>query len=809
MFRVRILLRNNWLATVALAVIAGLAAAVPIAGWAAARQTSAALPEFLERSDLSDLIAFFCPEEVGDLREIDLDSPEGQDAQQACFRHDQAAERDVLAAMPEVATVNRSTLMVGAVDKGDGPALSLVYARLDPVVAPPVGSGELIEGNWFDGTTIGDLLISETIAERPGWSLGTTVTFTPYLISQADCAGEGSCEPEGEPVELTVVGVVREVADLAANTDDSGNLYVSSAWWDRYGADDPFRYGTGAEVWAAEGVTSAELQAAIEERFPGRGFIESSLPEGVETVDDAISYEARAAEFFAFLTALAALMFVGQAIVRQASKEAEDHSILVSLGAGRHALVTTAVLRSALIAAGAAVIATVAAYLLSPVGPIGVARRAQAGTHTLDLPVLFLGLGVLIVAVCVLGAMPAWRAFRKADTRNAEPMRAVAWAGGAVSPAASTGIAAALARHHRGRSALGSAVIATACAVAGVVAATTLTASLDSVLQNPVNYGVTWDVAVGNIDSTASEEAAGVAIAAIPGVSGAVGILDAAATVGEHVVPLVAFVQVPGLDDFDPAIVSGRAPSRAGEVALGRNTMAELGLVVGDEVSLVVDSPNSEELTATVVGQVLLNNTYGLEAGSGGIVDAEWIRPLTGGQPQQIAVRIDPDSDRAEVLAALERAFPNTVVPPTPPTGLRNLIRIDGIPALLAVVIGALALAALSHSLIVSIRGRRLELAILRSLGFTRRQVAASVRWQAITVGAAALALGIPLGLLLGRWIWRAMSADIGLSAAPISGVWPSVIVGFGVLAITVLMAIRPGQRAVRATPAVALRTSD
>lgn len=801
----RILLRNNAVATVALAVIAGLAAAVPIAGWAAARQTHAALPEFLERSDLSDVVAFFCPEEVGDLSDIDLDSEEGYAAQQACFSHDQAAERDAVAAMPEVATALRSAPMVGTADTGNGPEVVLVLAQLDPVLAPPIGSGELIAGRWFDGTSAGDLVVSETIAKLPGWSLGSTALFAPYLMTQADCAGEGTCAAAGETLQVTVVGVVREVADLAATTDDTGSYYLSSAWWDRYGASEPFLYGTGVEVWAAPGVSPLELEDAINARYPGRAFVELSEPEDLATLRDAIGYEARAASLFALFTAIAALMFVGQAIVRQASKEAADLPILISLGAGRRMLVITILLRSALIAAGAAVVTALTAYLLSPLGPVGVARRAEPGTHAFDLPVVLVGLSALVVAVCGLGAIPAWRAFRRTPNRTIEPSPVSAWAAASLPPAAATGVAAALARHQRGRSALTGAIVAMACATAGVVAATTLTASLSSVLRYPEQYGVTWDVAVGNIDSNEGELAAGAAVANIPGISGAVGIHDATAISNGHVVPMMGFVEVAGLNDFDPAIVDGRAPARPGEIALGRNTMAQLGLKIGDEFVFTLDGPNNDQLQATVVGQALLNNTYGLEAGTGALFYADWIVPLIGGQPQQIAVRISPDANRTEVLAALQDAFPNSVVPPTPPTSLRNLVRIDGIPALLAMVIGALALAALAHALVVSIRGRQHELAVLRSLGFTRRQVAASVRWQAITIGVASLTLGIPGGMLLGRWVWRLLSSNIGLSAAPVSELWPLVVVGVGVISVTVLLSVVPGWRALRTRPSVAL----
>lgn len=438
-FRARVLLRNNVGPTVALALIAGLAAAVPIAAWTAARQTDRALPGFLERADPPDVAVFFCPEELGSLTDVDPESPEGRVAQEACARHDQRPERDQLAAMPEVRAALRSTGVVGQIQTADGPELVLVYVRLDPGLPPPDGPGDVIDGRWFHDDRLDELVITESVAtQRPDIEVGSTASFAPYLATQADCAGEGSCEPAGDPLDLTVVGIVRQAGDLAANTDENGALFLPAAWWDRYGDDDPFRYGTGSLVWAAPGVTPAELQAAIERRLPGRGFFESPLPDEVDTLDEAIGYEARAAQAFAALTALAALVFVGQAIVRQARREAVDLPVISALGGGRRMAIASSLLRCAVTATLAALVATAAAYLVSPIGPIGVARRAETGSHRLDLPVLLAGLAALGTAICVLGAAPAWFAVRRGGRRAVARTSPIGdWAAGVLAPPAS------------------------------------------------------------------------------------------------------------------------------------------------------------------------------------------------------------------------------------------------------------------------------------------------------------------------------------------------------------------------------------
>ena len=50
-----------------------------------------------------------------------------------------------------------------------------------------------------------------------------------------------------------------------------------------------------------------------------------------------------------------------------------------------------------------------------------------------------------------------------------------------------------------------------------------------------------------------------------------------------------------------------------------------------------------------------------------------------------------------------------------------------------------------------SVRRRRRDLALLKTLGFTQRQLAAAVAWQATVIGAIGITLGIPLGMVLGH----------------------------------------------------------
>ena len=75
------------------------------------------------------------------------------------------------------------------------------------------------------------------------------------------------------------------------------------------------------------------------------------------------------------------------------------------------------------------------------------------------------------------------------------------------------------------------------------------------------------------------------------------------------------------------------------------------------------------------------------------------------------------------------------------------------------------AVAGLGLTLIASVRRRRRDFALLKTLGFTRRQLAGAVAWQSTVIAALGLVVGVPLGIAAGRWLWLAFARE--LSAVP------------------------------------------
>ena len=85
------------------------------------------------------------------------------------------------------------------------------------------------------------------------------------------------------------------------------------------------------------------------------------------------------------------------------------------------------------------------------------------------------------------------------------------------------------------------------------------------------------------------------------------------------------------------------------------------------------------------------------------------------------------------------------------PAQVRNLAALGRLPAVLAVFLAVIAVVVLAHSLVLTVRRRSADLAVLRVIGLTPRQVAASVGVMAATLTAIGLVVGPLLGLAIGR----------------------------------------------------------
>ncbi len=115
--------------------------------------------------------------------------------------------------------------------------------------------------------------------------------------------------------------------------------------------------------------------------------------------------------------------------------------------------------------------------------------------------------------------------------------------------------------------------------------------------------------------------------------------------------------------------------------------------------------------------------------------------------------------------------------------------QMSGQPLALAVGLGFAALVSLSAAVAASVRRRRRELAVLQALGLNRFQLRSIVVWQMLTLLMVAIIVGLPLGIIAGRWTWTAFATSLGvvpITVVPLTSLVEGlmVLVAAGVLGV-------------------------
>jgi ABC-type lipoprotein release transport system permease subunit len=176
-----------------------------------------------------------------------------------------------------------------------------------------------------------------------------------------------------------------------------------------------------------------------------------------------------------------------------------------------------------------------------------------------------------------------------------------------------------------------------------------------------------------------------------------------------------------------------------------------------------------------------------------------------------MAVTFRPGVDTAQGVARLDRRLSAVddnffTQPPTTPTDLVNFGRIQNLPLILASGLAVLALITVAHLLATSIRRRRRDLAILKTLGFTHGDVGRAVAWQATTLAVVTLAVGVPLGIAAGRTAWRLFTGHLGVVPEVTTPVVLLVLAATATVLLANLISIGPAVTAMRIRPASVLR---
>ena len=729
---------------------------------------------------------------------------------------------DELVHLPEVeaAFVGAFMLFATVDENGNGdPSRSVnVVSEVVPTDRPlrPL----LLEGRFPDPSSPEEVSIDEAAAAALDLGIGSTLqvrAFTPE--EEEGVFSGGDVQPDGPIARLRVTAITRRPVDLTVEPDPGDVVWLGDrdvvptpAFFERY-QDEALFFGPGLEVSLRNGREDfPAFEKAARPLIGEEGFIYA------ETDDDTAAREAQRATrleslalwVLAGLALVATLVIGGQSVARQVHLDGAARPSLRAIGMSRRDLSTVGALRVTVAIIAGTAFAIGVAVVGSPLTPIGLARQAEVDPGVfVDVPVVAIGAVALLVLCLGRALIATWSSTRTRRGATTEVAVADKLAAVGVPPAGVAGVR--MAFHGTATTGLhvpvGLGLAGAVASLVAVTAAIAFGASLDRVVADESLSGWRWDAMVGNPHSPDLSDSMGAALAARDDID-----VTPTKLVGVRLADGAMTSALVGIER--PSIVplrSGRYPEAADEVALGGRMMRELDLELGDTITLVAEEAEEPSpVTLKIVGSVVLNPLTAngqIDLGAGGLVTPEGATAVWEEAPtNQFLVRAEQRSDRDAVVASLREEFRGNVLTAVRVADVENLRRVGRLPDVFAATLALLAVGTMAHTLLTSLRRRRRELAVLKTLGFSRRQVASTIAWQGFAFGLVALVVGVPLGVGLGRWSWMLVEDALTIDAGPRVPLLALAAVVAATLGLIALVATGPAIAAGRTRPALVLR---
>jgi ABC-type antimicrobial peptide transport system permease subunit len=819
-------LRRRWRALLSLALLLGLIGGVVLTAAAGARRTDTAYPRLLSWASATQV----------ELIPAANGYPAGYYA--------------ALARLPQVAQLSTEVLYQVTLPTARHAYTNQVYAISSPDHAMGVSADrvKVLAGRPFDPQQAGQAMIDPQLAALEHVGPGGTLR----LLGVPNNPNGTPDFARRVPVSFLVTAVV--VFDTQVVPIDGGSgsgnseptALVSS--FPVPGAVTTMSYGNAANVRLRPGATVASLMraaTALAQRYKDTGgqILTISEADQVAATQQAIRPQAIALAAFAALAGLIALAVIGQLLSRQLALDSAEFPVLRAIGATRGSLVALSLARLALVTLAGGVIAVGVAIAASPLMPIGPARLAEPHPGVeVNLAILGAGFAAIALLPLALLAGAAWRAARAAGgpLGVAEPAQPGhrSRIGGALTRSGSLtgGVGVAMAfEPGRGRTAVPvrSALAASVIAVVALTAAAVFGTSLVALVSTPHDYGQNWDAQLDLEFGGAPGTIGAKVIAAEPAVTGYASGNYGQLEIGGMIVPAIGVDQPPGGGYL--TMLAGRPPASGDEIALGAQTLRALHARIGQTIPVTVE-PFSAGLPTVrrdmrVTGVTVLpafgRGTFApTDLGTGAVTTAPVLSvpsvpdagtlctSKTATCYNFFLLRYRPGTDATAATAALTGAITKAGCPvgscavttDQSPSDIKDYASVRDTPLVLAAVLIVFAVGTLAHVLLTGVRRRRRDLALLKTLGFTRRQVLAAVGWEGSTFATVALLIGIPLGVLAGRWAWSYFAANAGAPAQATVPL-PAVLLAVpATLLIANLLAAWPGWTAARLRPALVLR---
>jgi FtsX-like permease family len=827
-FRFRATFRRRWSGYLAIALLVGLVGGVAMASIAGARRTESSYPTFLAGTNPSDLLV---------QPSTSVGCTSGFIAQIARLPH---VQRVSCANSYGAETLRPS----GALDKVLLAQVELIasedgeYARQDRVT--------ITAGRAADPSRPDEIVATPTAAAFLGLHVGSHVsigvwrsnqtTLTPYRVVHATLVGVGvfNTQVVQDDIDHGNTGFLLGTPALFRQL----TACCQSGTYDGIAITGGSRYDSAVEHEYAHLVrtSSYTTSGGSELQVYNTSTIEAEAQR-------AISPEAVALGVFGAIAALAALLIGIQAVSRELRAHADEELILRAVGAGPAITSSDGLLGILGAVVLGSLFAAALAVGLSPLAPFGPVRTVDPSPGV-DFDWTVLGLGFLVL-VLGIGGWAVIVGYRQAPHRLSARTRARD-ASGIVTFAVASGLPvsgiaglrfALESGRGRGTVPVRSVIVGAVLAITVVTATLTFGASLDTLVSHPDLYGWNFTYAYYSTDGYGPVPTS---IVSSPlhhdhAVATTTGVYFATVEIDGHIVPVLG---EPAHATIAPPGLTGHPVDGTDQIVLGSATLAQLHKKLGDTVVVQGDGIPARRLkivgTATLptIGTVLsIHPTMS----TGAVIATSAVPkgllnqygPFSG--PNALFIRIRPGTDPATARRALatiaRRSLHEFITPqvvaaegpnayggtlqmlgPQRPAEIVNYRAMGTTPGLLAGGLAVGAVAALGLTLVASVKQRRRELALLKSFGFTQRQLAAAVAWQSSAIVLVGLVAGIPLGIVLGRFLWQLFAHQLSAVVDPTIPAVPILIVAVGALVLANLVAALPGRNAARTPTALVLR---
>jgi putative ABC transport system permease protein len=262
-------------------------------------------------------------------------------------------------------------------------------------------------------------------------------------------------------------------------------------------------------------------------------------------------------------------------------------------------------------------------------------------------------------------------------------------------------------------------------------------------------------------------------------------------------------------------LVDGSWPDRGGEIAIDESTARKQGLGVGDTIAGFADGPVRRYRISALVRFGSLDNVAGTTLAALDLPVAQALFDK-GGKLDEIRVAAAAGVSQLALARRVQAALPATVEAKTASAQAamesRDLSNELGTFRYVLLAFGAIALFVgsfvIANTLAITVAQRTRELATLRTLGGSRRQILVSVLVEAVVIGLLASFAGMLLGLGVAHALRSLFAAlDLELPGGGLAFATRTVVVSLATGTLVALLAsLRPALRATRVDPIAAVR---